>query len=316
MRRAVKAMAAVCVIQAVPMIIEQFAHINFFGYVAGIGTGITIRDGKVRSAGSLGALTAGPLGGLLIPMFLWLWTERKSRIATLAGLAGAIAMVITSNSSTSQMALVGSLVGLAFWRFRTRMRLIRWGILSTLVGLHLYMKAPVWALIARVDLTGSSSGYQRYSLVDSAIRHFTDWWFIGTPDYVNWGWDTFDLCNQFVAVALTGGLLTLIVYIWIFKRGFAAVGTARKFVVGDRKQEWFLWCLGSTLFATIVAYFGISAGQVLIIHFFLLVACISVAAAELKQPVEEKSEVPARLQFAPSNGAAGYLPLGAVKGKG
>ena len=51
------------------------------------------------------------------------------------------------------------------------------------------MKAPVWALIARVDLTGSSSSYQRYQLVDMTIRHFGAWWLIGTPDYVNWGSD-------------------------------------------------------------------------------------------------------------------------------
>jgi hypothetical protein len=101
------------------------------------------------------------------------------------------------------MALIGSIVGLASWRLRKSMRTIRWAFVMVLVGLQMVMKAPVWALIARVDLTGSSSAYQRYQLVDMTIRHFTAWCLIGTPDYVNWGWDSWDLCNQFAAVALT-----------------------------------------------------------------------------------------------------------------
>jgi hypothetical protein len=314
MRRAVKTLAAICVIEGVPMIGEQITHINVFGFTGAVGLASAIREGKVRASGTLGALTAGPLGGLLIPMFLWLWAERKSRMAAFAGLAGATAMVITSNSSTSWMALIASLVGLAFWRLRTRMRQIRWGLVITLVALHLYMKAPVWALIARVDLTGSSSGYQRYALLDMTIRHFSNWWLMGTPEYINWGWDTYDLCNQFVAVALTGGLLPLILYIAIFKRGFGAIGTARKLVNGDRKQEWLFWCLGSTLFATVVAYFGINSGAILMIDFFILVACISVATFEARQPADRTAEVPAQARFATVPGAAGtYLPLGEAK---
>lgn len=314
MRRAVKALAVICVIQGIPMIIERFTSVNIFGYLGGVWIHSAIREGKVRAAGTLGALTAGPLAGMLIPLFLWLWTEKKSRIAAWVGLAAATTMVITSNSSTSWMAMIGSLVGLAFWRLRKKMRMVRWALLCTLVALHLYMKAPVWALIARIDLTGSSSGYQRYALLDMAVNHFSDWWLMGTPSYVDWGWDSYDLCNQFVAVALTGGLIPLILYIAIFKRGFAAIGTAKKLVEGDRKREWFFWCLGSTLFATVVTYFGINSGAVLMIAFFILVSAISVAAFEAKQPAERTVEVSAQVQFASASGAAGsYISLGDTK---
>jgi len=311
MRRAIKTLAVICVIEAIPMIGEQYTRINVFGFVGGVPIASAIREGTVRSAGTLGALTAGPLGGLVIPLFLWLWTQEKSRIAALAGLAGATAMVFTSNSSTSLMALFGSLVGLAFWPLRTWMRQIRWGLVITLVALHLYMKAPVWALISRVDLTGSSSSYQREALVDMTIRRFSEWWLLGTPDYVNWGWDSWDLCNQFVAVALTGGLLALIIYIAIFKRSFGAIGNARKLVNGDRGQEWSLWCLGSTLFATVVAYFGINSGAVLMIAFFLLVASICVVTSEVRQTAMEGADVSGDSHFAAlpiRSGAA--VPIG------
>ena len=176
------------------------------------------------------------------------------------------------------------------------------------------MKAPVWALIARVDLTGSSSGDQRYMLMDMTIRHFRDWWLLGTNNYVTWGWDSWDLCNQFVAVALTGGLVALIFYIAIFSRSFGAIGNARKLVNGDRRQEWFLWCMGSTLCATVMAHFGINYMAQLIMGFFPLVACISVATFEARQAAVRSVELQGQEEFASAPGAAGtYLPLGEAK---
>src|SRR5208283_1227947 len=207
-RRTIKVLAAICVIQGVCMISEKITQFNVIGLLLGTSGGVVVRDGHIRASGTLGPLYAGAFAGVLIPLFLWLWTEGKSRMAACAGVAGATAMVIASYSSTSWMAYVGSLVGLACWPLRKRMRLVRWGLVTTLVGLHLVMKAPVWALIARIDLTGSSSGYQRYALVDMCIRHFSDWWLLGTQHYDQWGWGSWDLCNQFVAVALTGGLVS------------------------------------------------------------------------------------------------------------
>jgi len=304
MRRTIKVLALICVIQGVPMIIEQVGHVNVFGYFTGVRLAPTIRNGSVRASGTMGALTAGPFGGVFIPLFLWLWKERKSRMIAFAGLAGALAMVIASNSSTSQMALGGSLVGLAFWRLRKKMRQVRFTLVCTLVGLHMYMKAPVWALIGRIDLTGSSSGYQRFIMVDMTIKHFTEWWLMGTPDYINWGWDSYDLCNQFVAVALTGGLLTLIFYIMVFTRSFRAIGVARKAVERDRAQEWFFWCFGSTLFATQVAHWGINYVGVLLMSLFVLLAMISVATSEAMRPTARSVETQDEEQLAIAGSAA------------
>lgn len=283
LRQVIGALAIVSAVLGICMINEQLTHRNVFGLLAGASGMPTIRDGHVRAGATLGCLYAGAFAGVLIPQFLWLWSLRSSRLVAAAGLAGATAMVITSYSSTSWMALMGSIIGLAFWPLRRQMRWIRWGLVTCLVGLHLAMKAPVWALIARIDLTGSSSSWQRYMLVDMTIRNFGKWWLIGTPDYVNWGWDSWDLCNQFVAVALTGGLLTLIFYITIFSRSFGAIGNLRKRRAVDRQQEWLLWCLGSSLFATVIAHFGINYMAQLIMGFFPLIACISIATQGAKQ---------------------------------
>jgi hypothetical protein len=220
-----------------------------------------------------------------------------------------MAMVITSNASTSWMAVGGGLVGLAFWPLRKRMRLVRWGLALTLVALHLVMHGPVWSLIARVDLTGSSSSYHRYYLVDNCIRHFSDWWLLGYKYYNDWGWDMWDTCNQFVDVALRGGLVTLVCYIAIFSRSFGAIGTARKRVNGNRREQWLLWCLGSVLFANVVSSFGINYMAQLLMSLFPLLACISVATFEAMHATVRSVESPGQEQFAPTLAPAGAPPL-------
>jgi hypothetical protein len=289
-RRTFKVLAWVCLIQGACMTNEQLAHRNIFGYLGGMSLTVTVRDGKIRSEGVMGCLYAGVFAGVIIPMLLWLWTQGKSRIAAIAGLVGATAMVITSNSSTSWMAIAGSVVGLAFWPLRKHMRVVCWVFALILLMLHLVMNGPVWSLIARIDLTGSSSSYHRYYLLDNCIRHFSDWWLLGYRYYDKWGWSMWDLCNQFVVVALLGGLLSLVFYIAIFSRSFRAIGKARKVVNGNRGQEWLLWCLGVDLFANVVAHFGINYMAQMMMSLFPLLACISVATFEARRATVRRSD--------------------------
>jgi len=308
-RRTAKVLAVLCVFQGACMLGEQFTHRNVLDF---LGAGWPeIRDGHVRSQGLLGSIQSGTFGGVLIPLFLWLWTERKSRIVAYLGLAGATAMVIASHASTSLIAYGAGLLALAFWPLRTRMRLVRWGIVATLVSLHLYMHGPVWSIIEHIDLTGGSSNFHRYMLVDNCIRHFWDWWLLGFRYPGNWGFDMWDMCNQFVAVAVTGGLITLILFVAIYTRGFVAIGKAREQVSGDTHQEWFLWCLGAVLFANVVASFGINYMVQLLTLFCPLLACISVATFEARQAAVPSVEALPQGQFASTPVATGMrLPLG------
>ncbi|HLH34440.1 MAG TPA: hypothetical protein VKX41_07185 [Alloacidobacterium sp.] len=303
-RRTVTVLAAICVIQGACMMSEQFTHQNVFGFLGGASP--TVRSGSVRSEGAIGTLYAGAFAGTSIPLFLWLWTDKKSRGAALAGLAGATAMAFASHASTSWLAYGGSLVGLGFWPLRKEMRLVRWGLAVTLVGLHLVMNGPVWSLIEHIDVTGGSSSYHRYMLVDNCIRHFGDWWLLGSKDYPDWGFVMFDLCNQFVVAALTGGLVTLIVFIAIYSRSFGAIGRARKQAAGDRREEWFLWCLGSALFANVVASFGINYMVHLMMCFFSLLACISVGAFAPRSETIQHAGAPRTEEFAHASAPAGW----------
>lgn len=298
LHRTIKVMAAICVIQGVCMASELVTHQNVFFSMGGHWP--TMREGHIRAEGAMGTLYAGAFAGVVIPLFLWLWVERRSRTAACMGLAGSTAMVLASHASTAWLAYGGSLVGLCLWPMRKQMRMVRWGIVAVLVSLHLVMHGPVWSLIEKIDLTGGSSSYHRYMLVDNCIRHFSDWWLIGYRYYGDWGFDMWDLCNQFVVAALTGGLLALVLFIMIYSRGFGAIGTARRQVNGDRAHERLLWCLGSALFANIVASFGINYMYHLIMCFYVLLACISAATLVRRQATvqAEEAKEPEQEQFA------------------
>ena len=305
MRLAMKVLAVVACVLAVCMANEQVRHINVFGYLGGFPPlGVAVREGKIRSTGSFAVyITAGVFGATLLPLFVWLWSEAKSRIAAGFGMLGATIVTVACNSSTPLLAYVAGIIGLCFWPMRRRMRAFRWGVVLILVGLHICMKAPVWALIARVDLTGSSSGFHRYMLVDQCIRHFGDWWLIGVKNYEDWGFDMWDLSNQYVADAVTGGLVTLVAFILVISRSFGRLGSARKRVQGDRRQEWSVWCLGAALLAHVVAYFGIGYFDQMQAAWYTLLSLIIVGSTEAIQSRAPRDEEVLRAMPVETTGA-------------
>jgi hypothetical protein len=152
------------------------------------------------------------------------------------------------------LTLVASILGLLLWPLRRLLSGIRWAVLLTLITLHMVMKAPVWALIGRIDLTGSSSGYHRYTLVDQFIRRFSEWWLVGTPTTANWGWDMWDTINSYVNAGTNGGLITFLLFVGLLTVSFQELGNTRK-AQPERARQ--CWVLGAMLFAQAVAFFGI-----------------------------------------------------------
>ncbi len=284
---AIRGLAYVTVAIAVVMTIEQATGHNPYAYVwAGAREGartVMERDGHLRAMGCFAhPLLAGTFGGICLPLFFALWFRNRShrRVAVL-GMVASTVIVLAANSSTPLLAYVGGLFALSLWPFRRNMRVFRWGLVITLVTLHLVMKAPVWALIARIDLTGSSSGYHRYQLVDQFIRRFGDWWLLGTKGNASWGWDMWDLANQYVAVGEPAGLLPFLCFLGIIIFGFRHIGKARQQARGDRRQEQFIWAVGAALFANVVAFFGISYFDQTMVAWYLLLAIIGAVTASV-----------------------------------
>ncbi len=279
--RAIKCLAVLALILAVCMVRERFTMQNVFGYLGGAFQP-ELRENRVRAQGAFQhSLMAGSFGATLMPLFCLLWKDGKAKVLGLVGLVGSALMTWTTNSSTPLLAFVAGIVGICFWPFRRRMRTVRWGIVIGLIALQCVMKAPVWFLIARIDLTGGSSGYHRAELVDQFITHFFDWWLIGVKETGSWGWGLWDTQNQFVSVGEGGGLIAFILFVAMISRSFARLGNARKAMDGDKKQEWFMWLLSAALFSHIVAFFGVNYFDQTKCAWFLLLAMISAATAPL-----------------------------------
>jgi hypothetical protein len=142
------------------------------------------------------------------------------------------------------------------------------------------MKGPVWALIDHIDLVGGNSANHRYMLVDQCIRHFWDWWLIGTNDNVNWGWDMWDTCNYYVNTAEGGGFLALLLLFFLIWRVFQGIGKARAAFENDNRKQFMYWCIGAMMFAQCTAYFGIAYFDQAVVAWYALLAIVVALTAD------------------------------------
>ncbi len=291
--RAIMCLTVLAVIVAIGMVNEQLTRQNVFGFLGGVPSVSEIREGRIRSQAVFQhPILAGTFGATLLPFFFWLWKSGKSKFAAILGGISSTVMVVTSACSTPLFTYGAAILAVCLWPFRKQMRVVRWGIVVALVGLHLVMKAPVWFLISRIELVNGSSGYHRAMLVDHFIRNLGDWWLLGTNSYQNWGYEMWDTSNAYVQEGETGGLLALIFFITVISRCFGRIGTARKSVEeGDSSKDWFLWLLAATLFAHTVAFFGITYFDQTQVAWFALLAMISAATAPM---LESKAYSPER----------------------
>lgn len=291
--RVIKVFCGIAVILAATMAYEELKGVNLYGLIGKAPVIDELRNGHVRAQGPFEhAILAGTFAATLLPLFFWLWKSGKAKAVGIVGMIAATIIPVTAQASTPVLAYGAAIFGLCFWPFRKRMRLVRWGIVGTLVGLQIVMKANVWWLIQHVDVIGGSSGWHRAELIDDFLKHFFDWWLIGTSQYASWGHMTWDLSNQYVAEGETGGLLVFILFVVMLCICFSWLGRARKSAAGDRKQEWFFWIFGVALFSHVMAYFGISYFDQTRFSWFALLAMISVATFAVRHPETVQEEHP------------------------
>ncbi len=286
--RVVKVLVVVAAMAGLSMVTEKVHNLNLFGCV-GANFVPQVRDGAIRAQGPFAhPILAGAFGATLLPLFFVLYRVWKQKALALVGFVASSAMTITAASSTPLTSYVAGVVTLCMFPMRNHMRKLRWAIVILLVSLHLAMKAPVWFLIARVDLTGASSGYHRAMLVDTCIRHFSEWWLVGTDTNGTWGNDMYDLSNQFVAEAVSGGLATFVAFVAMVSICFSKLGIARKRSGANRNREWLLWALGATMMANVVAFWGISYFDHVQVEWFALLAMILAATSVIPALTEKQ----------------------------
>lgn len=285
---------------AVVMTYEHTTGENPYAMLHGARSGaiahLVERSDRFRAQGPFGhSILAGTFGAVAVPLFFAVgWTRKNHRRLAILGILAATVMTITSDSSTPVLGYAAGLLALLLWPVRRWMGRLRAAILIFLLSIQIVMKHPVWHLIIDIDITGGSSSWHRYMLVDQCIHHFSDWFLFGVKNTGAWGWDMWDTANQYVATCDNSGFIPFVLLIAVLVYGFKFLGRARIAAAKNKANAKFVWALGAALFANVVAFFGISYWDQTQVGWYALLAMISavLVAQRSKNPKPPKLRAP------------------------
>ncbi len=284
---------------AVEMVQEKLTQRNLFAVFGGVSEIVGVRHGKIRAQGPFShPILAGTVGAVCMPLAYLFWRrgDRKSRKVAVIGFGATGAMVLASASSGPIMSVFTAFAGIGMWMLRRRMRLIRWGALLGVFVLDMLMNDPFYYILARVDLTGSSTGWHRAQLIHAAVTHFKEWWAWGTdftrhwmPTGVYWSQDHTDITNHYIRMGVYGGIVLVLLFAAIVFVGFSFIGkTLRRSKYMSREDRYTVWVLGAILFSHALTFLSICYyDQTIVFYYFLLAAIASVYASTFRKPARE-----------------------------
>lgn len=263
------------------MLSEKMTGHNLFSALGGVNPESEVRKGSVRAQGPfLHSILAGSVGAASLPLMFVIW--QRYRVASICGILACTLMVYASASSGPILSSAFAIAALAMWRWRYHMRLVRWLALFGYVGLDLAMDAPAYYLLARIDMTGSSTSWHRAELIDAAISHFSEWWLVGT-DYtrhwmaygVPWSGNHIDVTNYYIMMGINGGLPLMVLFVLVIAKGFSFVGQQTCQRNGNEivtTSPFVMWALGAALFSHASTLISISYFDQSIVFLYLTLA--------------------------------------------
>ncbi len=267
---------------ALMMVYEKLTASNLFSYLGGVPAVPDIRGGRVRAQGPFAhAILAGTVGGAMLPLCVGLWNLRRG--AALVGAFAAVTMVIASASSGPLMSAMVAVVGLLCWNIRAAMSTIRWAALAAYGLLMVIMTTPPYYLMARIDLTGGSTGWHRARLIEASMEHLGEWWLAGTDFTRHWiasgvGWSPnhTDITNHYLLLGVLGGLPLLILFVILLAKCFSLVGQSVHLMERKRPDYAFLyWALGVSLFSHVTSSLAIAYYDQSFVFLYVTIAAIA-----------------------------------------
>jgi hypothetical protein len=280
---------------AVEMFYEKIAFHNLFSVLGGVPEVPQIREGKIRAFGPFAhPILAGTVGAVCLPLMIGLW--RQNRKEALIGIVTCMGMIYASTSSGPIMSLMAAIGALFMWRYRYRMRLLRWLAIFAYIGVDLVMKVPAYYLLGRIDITGGSTGFHRAELIHSALAHLPEWWLAGTdrtvhwmPTGVSWSSNHTDITNHYLQMGVLGGLPLMLLFIAILAKGFSFVGKTLRQAEDNLlpESQFMTWALGSALFAHVATCISVSYFDQSFLFIYLTLAAIGSAYSTILQPIKK-----------------------------
>jgi hypothetical protein len=303
-----KGMAILSLPIAVVFAIEWTTQYNMFSVFGGVAEYTRIREDRLRCQGPFAhPILAGTFWAAALPLIWMQW--HTGRIWAILGTAGALFVIAACASSTPIVSAFAAVLGVALFPLRQHRKVMWTGLFATLALLHfVIMKAPVWHLMARVDVLGGSTGWHRYIIFDTFVKNFSQWFLVGESNPLSWGvWHLRDITNQYMIEGLRGGLLTLLIFVVILAIGFGNVGRAltprAEAPKSSRGSDLYVWLVGVALFVHAVTFFGVSYFGQMVTIFYVQLALIGCIGAYMAYP-----SVAAEPETVGARGARRLLP--------
>ena len=206
----------------------------------------------------------------LVPLFVGLGITQKKKAIYWIAAAASVFITMASASSTPVLVLAIILLGLLWFRWRRFTAKAGLCLAGLLAALHIVMRAPVWHLLARINVVGASTGWHRYNLIDKAIEHFDEWFLIGCRTTEHWGFGLGDVTNQYILEGVRGGFITLLIFLVIIYRVLKTLLNL-SLQEKDSKEQFLIWCLFTMIIGHCVAFMGVSYfGQITMLWYMML----------------------------------------------
>jgi len=234
------------------------------------------------------SIMLGLFWATLVPIFVGLGITQRKKILYWAAVAAAVFIVMASASSTPILVLTIVLFGLLWFRWRELTGKTALCLLVSLTALHIVMRAPVWHLLARVNVIGASTGWHRYNLIDKAIEHIDEWVFIGCRSTEHWGFGLGDVTNQYILEGVRGGGITVLIFLVMIYRVLRTL-LSLSLQEKDRKERFLIWCLFTAIIGHCVAFLGVSYFGQITMLWYMTLAVAALCLEELRVIVLSQS---------------------------
>lgn len=228
----------------------------------------------------------------LLPLFYGCIKAKKNRIFYSIAIAATGTCVYLSGSSTPIMTVAAIVVFWMIYKYRMYGKGICIGLVCILTALHFTMKAPVWHLVARVNVFSGSTGWHRFQLIDETISHFKEWALFGCRGVEHWGVWAGDITNQYIIEGVTGGFITMLIFILILAYAVSLTGKA-SLIPQTAQNKWICWATCVSILGHSVSFFGVSYFGQITMLLYLQFACVSFIS-ERRNLATAPTEIPIR----------------------
>ena len=260
LRSLLKILAVLAFVVSVFFAVENRTRRNSFAIFGGVPEVTVEREGRLRCQGAFShPIVAGVFWSVIAALLLGGVLSGGNVMLHGLGFVSCVGIIAASASSTPLLGLIAACLFWSAWPVRSWMKHLLLASPFILTILHFLMDGPVWHLVARVSAVGGSTGHHRYVLIDSAIRHVHEWFFLGTVSTGHWSrhFQMFDITNQYILEGVRGGILRLFMFLILIFLTTRSVARGTKLAKNNRDAK-VVYSVAASIFVSCICFIGVS----------------------------------------------------------